>query len=132
MEALFYLSDLLATVLLMYWAMTNADRPPGTPITGLFAFKDTLTPSGKAAQGKAAAAPGRHGQPGMRPAPGPSQPVPGPGTGGPGPGWRDSGRHNPGWRSAGSREAGSREAGGRDGGRRDPNRRHPGRRDPVR
>lgn len=47
MEAAIYLSDLLATLLLMYWAVRNADQPAGAPSVGLFAYRETLKPEAR-------------------------------------------------------------------------------------
>lgn len=97
MEAAIYLADLLATLLLMYWAVRSADQPSGAPSTGLFAYRETLKPgAGKPGAGpqagNAAAVLRRDGPPlpDMN-----GQPAAAPRGGWREPGRRDAGRRHP-------------------------------------
>ncbi len=72
MEAAFYIADLLATVLLMYWVVRGVDRLPSAPSVGLFAYRETLKPAARLRADDAATArsrsrpplPGASGEPG--------------------------------------------------------------------
>jgi hypothetical protein len=41
MEAIFFAIDIVGMVLVLYWSIVNDKRPPGTPTTGLFAYRET-------------------------------------------------------------------------------------------
>jgi len=40
MEAIFFGIDIIGVVLLLYWAIVNDDHKPGTPTSGLFAYRE--------------------------------------------------------------------------------------------
>ena len=42
MEAIFFAIDIVGMILLLYWSITNDNRKPGTPTTGLFAYRETI------------------------------------------------------------------------------------------
>jgi len=42
MEAIFFAVDIVGIILVLYWAIINDDRKPGSPTTGLFAYRETL------------------------------------------------------------------------------------------
>lgn len=42
MEAIFFAIDVVGVLLLLYWAIINDMRKPGTPTTGLFAYRETI------------------------------------------------------------------------------------------
>jgi hypothetical protein len=44
LEGVFLLLAMIATVLVAYWSYQNDRRPPGTPVTGLFAYRDGREP----------------------------------------------------------------------------------------
>jgi len=43
MEISLYVFDAVMALLLFYWMSKVAKRKPGTPLTGLFAYRETLT-----------------------------------------------------------------------------------------
>ena len=43
MEISLYVLDAVLALLLFYWMSKVAKRKPGTPLTGLFAYRETLT-----------------------------------------------------------------------------------------
>lgn len=45
MEIGLYLLDTLLTTLLLYWCVTNSRRKPGTPVSGLFRYRDAADPA---------------------------------------------------------------------------------------
>lgn len=40
MEAIFFLIDIIAVIWLLFWSIVNDRRGPGTPTTGLFAYRE--------------------------------------------------------------------------------------------
>ena len=50
MEAIFFLIDIIAVILLLYWSIINDRRGPDAPSTGLFAYRTaTRRQNGKGA-----------------------------------------------------------------------------------
>lgn len=73
MEAIIYLLDLLATVLLLYWALQDADNPSKAPLFSVLRYKEVLKPRMALLKGMIAAA---HGVgPGPQVAPPDRQPL---------------------------------------------------------
>jgi hypothetical protein len=48
MEIFPYLFSVLLAVLVIYWSGANAARKPGSKLTGLFRYYDTIAPSAPA------------------------------------------------------------------------------------
>jgi len=76
MEAIFFAIDIIGVVMLLYWAIVNDDREPGSPTSGIFAYREVTgrRPMQRAGRQQASVA---------RPAPGAakSRRKPGPGGG---------------------------------------------------
>ncbi len=41
MEVLLYMFDTVVAVLVIYWVIAASKRPAGTPVSGLFAYRET-------------------------------------------------------------------------------------------
>ena len=54
MEAIFFLIDIIAVILLLYWSIENDKRGPDAPSSGLFAYKHHVTqqPKGPVRRGR--------------------------------------------------------------------------------
>lgn len=64
MEFAAYLMVTLACVLLLYWSTHNTTRKPGTPITGLFTYREGAPSAEGGTPGRdGAGAPKRDGEP---------------------------------------------------------------------
>jgi hypothetical protein len=59
MEAIFFAVDIVGIVLVLYWAIINDDRKPGSPTTGLFAYREFLHRRPPSNAGRTTAAAGR-------------------------------------------------------------------------
>jgi hypothetical protein len=59
MEAIFFAVDIVGIIWLLYWAIINDDRKPGSPTTGLFAYRETIQGRSAAGAGRPTAGPGR-------------------------------------------------------------------------
>jgi len=42
MEAIFFAVDIVGIFLVLYWSIINDDRKPGSPTTGLFAYREAI------------------------------------------------------------------------------------------
>ena len=73
MEAIFFAVDIVGIILLLYWSIINDDRKPGSPTTGLFAYRETIRRRPAAGAGRPTAGTGRPAADNRRPTP-PSPP----------------------------------------------------------
>ncbi|WP_299614805.1 hypothetical protein [Pelagibius sp.] len=55
MEAIFFLIDIIAVILLLYWSIINDQRDPDAPTIGIFAYRRALRPPTPAGQRRTAA-----------------------------------------------------------------------------